>query len=69
MALALVLSLLNQASLAYHNVPFWVLVTAHSLTVVTAYRGYSPYWLVSWLLGFLGAFGGGMTSALLLQVV
>lgn len=68
MAFALLLALLDHASLAYSTVPFWVLVTAHSLTVVHAYRGATPYWLVSWLLGFLGAFGGGMSSALLLQV-
>jgi hypothetical protein len=62
------LDLLDQAAVAYQSVPLWLLVTGHCLSVVTLFRGYSPFWLVGWLVGFIACFGGGTSSALLLQV-
>lgn len=59
---------LDQAALASLVVPLWVLIAGHVLTAVEATHGASPYWLVSWLLGFVAAYGGGTLSALLLQV-
>ncbi|KAL4459047.1 hypothetical protein ABPG75_013912 [Micractinium tetrahymenae] len=58
---------LDQAALASLAVPIWVLLAGHSLTAVDALHGVSPFWLVSWLLGFTAAYGGGTLSALLLQ--
>lgn len=59
---------LDQAAQASLALPVWALLAGHSLTAVDAMHGVSPFWLVSWLLGFVAAFGGGTLSALLLQV-
>ncbi|KAL4431927.1 hypothetical protein ABPG77_000194 [Micractinium sp. CCAP 211/92] len=58
---------LDQAAQASLAAPVWVLLAGHSLTAVDALHGLSPFWLVSWLLGFTAAYGGGTLSALLLQ--
>jgi hypothetical protein len=60
--------LLDQAALASQRVPFWLLVTGLSLATADDYRSYTDYWLVSWLLTFLAGYGGGFSSAMLLQV-
>ena len=61
-------SLLEALASRATGLPLWLLVTAHTLTVCELYSGYTPYWAVSWLVCYLGAFGGGHTSAWLLQV-
>lgn len=59
---------LDRTALFAQTIPFWALVVGHSLTALDAMRGITDVWLVSWLLGFLAAYGGGSLSALLLQV-
>jgi hypothetical protein len=60
--------LLDQAALASQRVPFWLLVTGLSLATADDYRSYTDCWLVSWLITFLAGYGGGFSSAMLLQV-
>lgn len=60
---------LDEAAVAFARVPFWALVAGHSLTAVelTSER-LNAFWLISWLVGFLAAFGGGVATALLMMV-
>ena len=62
------LALLDRAALAPAAVPFWLLVVGHTLTAVELYRGYTRSWLVSWVVCYLAAFGGGLLTALLMMV-
>lgn len=62
------LAWLDRAALAPAAVPFWLLVAGHSLTAVEMFRGYTRSWLVSWLVCYLAAFGGGLLTALLMMV-
>ncbi len=62
------LAWLDRAALLPAAVPFWLLVAGHSLTAVEMFRGYTRSWLVSWLVCYLAAFGGGLLTALLMMV-
>jgi hypothetical protein len=59
---------LDAAAFSITAIPFWLLLTGHSFSVLQKFRGFTPYWLVSWWTVFLAGFGGGTISALLLQV-
>lgn len=64
------LQLLDEAALLFTRAPFWLLVVGHSLTAVQLTSpAQNAFWLVSWLVGFLAAFGGGTATALLMQVI
>ena len=59
---------LDKAALLPSATPFSVLLFGHCLSVLPLFRGFTPYWLVSLVIGFVAAFGGGTMSALMLQV-
>lgn len=64
---AQLLAWLDRAALAPAAVPLWLLVAGHSLTAVELFRGYTRSWLVSWLVCYLAAFGGGLLTAMLMM--
>ena len=65
---AQLLAWLERAALAPAAVPLWLLVAGHSLTAGELFRGYTRSWLVSWLVCYLAAFGGGLLTAMLMMV-
>lgn len=60
---------LASAGSLYGQIPFPLLVLGHSLTVCAFFKGaHGDRYLLNFFVSFIGGFGGGILSALLMQV-
>lgn len=69
MELAAAKGLLQEAAAFYARLPLPLLVAGHSLTVCAWFkRAHGSRYLLNYWVAFLAAFGGGMASAIIIQV-
>lgn len=60
-------TLLQDLAVLYNSVPFLWKLIGHCLIVASWFRSHRDKFLLNYWTGFLGAFGGGILSALVLQ--